>query len=121
MSRHNELGKLGEEKAAIYLTEKGYQILCKNYRSGRAEVDIIASFKNIIVFVEVKTRSSYAFGYPEESVSNAKQELLTKAASNYMFENGIEKEVRFDIIAIFKSKDEKWFFKQFEDAFFMHG
>ena len=65
MGRHNELGKEGEEKAVAFLQEKGYVILEKNYRSGRAEVDIIAGFKDIIVFVEVKTRSSYVFGYPE--------------------------------------------------------
>ena len=72
MGRHNELGKEGEEKAVAFLQEKGYVILEKNYRSGRAEVDIIAGFKDIIVFVEVKTRSSYVFGYPEESVTSTK-------------------------------------------------
>lgn len=121
MSRHNELGKEGEERASQFLMEKGYVILEKNYRSGRAEVDIVASYRDIIVFVEVKTRSSYVFGYPEESVSTAKQKLMVRAAGNYMFENNIEKEVRFDIIAIFRSKEEKWFFRHFEDAFFLYG
>ncbi|MBK7035173.1 MAG: YraN family protein [Bacteroidetes bacterium] len=121
MGRHNELGKEGEEKAVAFLQEKGYVILEKNYRSGRAEVDIIAGFKDIIVFVEVKTRSSYVFGYPEESVTSAKQKLMVRAAGNYLYEKNLEKEVRFDIIAIFRSKDEKWFFKHFEDAFFLYG
>ena len=120
MALHNELGASGEQKATEFLSQKGYEILCRNYRYGRAEIDIIARTGNIIVFTEVKTRTNYAFGYPEESVSLAKRKLLVKAASNYLYENKLEFECRFDVIAIFKSKDNRWHFKHFEDAFFLY-
>ncbi len=120
MSRHNDLGKMGEEKAVQYLISKGYTILERNYRFGRSEVDIIASFKGIIVFAEVKTRTNYAFGYPEDSVSRSKQKLLIKAAGNYVCDKEIGKEVRFDIVSVFKSSDEQWTLKHFEDAFFIY-
>ncbi|MFN0275766.1 MAG: YraN family protein [Chitinophagales bacterium] len=118
MSRHLELGKKGEEKASEFLRKKGYEILVTNWRSGRAEVDIIAKHKNVVVFIEVKTRTSYAFGYPEESVSSQKQKLMAKAAGDYLYENKLENEIRYDIIAVYSSKDGKWFIKHFEDAFF---
>jgi putative endonuclease len=118
MSRHLQLGKRGEDKAVEFLLQKGYEILSTNWRSGRAEVDIIAKHKNCIVFVEVKTRTNYAFGYPEQSVSAQKQKLMAKAAGNYLYENNLENEIRYDIIAIYNSKDGKWIIKHFEDAFF---
>jgi len=121
MSLRIQLGKEGEDKAVEYLTQKGFEILARNYRVGRAEVDIIARFEKYIVFVEVKTRTNYAFGYPEESVSSSKQKLMVMAASNYMYENKLEHECRFDVVAIFKSKDDHWHFRHFEDAFFLYG
>ncbi|MFI5170903.1 MAG: YraN family protein [Chitinophagales bacterium] len=120
MSRHNDLGKTGEEKAAEYLAAKGYGILERNYRSGRAEIDIVAAFGNIIVFTEVKTRTNYKFGLPEESVSRSKQKLVIRAAGNYMCDNNIEKEVRFDIISVFRSNNNTWEISHFEDAFFIY-
>ena len=120
MGRHNELGKAGEDKATQYLVEKGYIILERNYRFGRSEVDIVAVSGKIIVFVEVKTRTNYAFGLPEESVSRAKQKLLIRAAGNYVCDKDFGSEVRFDIISIFKSKDDQWSIKHFEDAFFLY-
>lgn len=120
MSRHNELGRLGEDKAVLYLEEKGYKILQRNYRFGRAEVDIIAKLGDTIVFLEVKTRSSYVFGFPEESVGATKRKMMAKAATAYFHETESNSALRFDIIAVFKSQDDKWFFKHFEDAFFFY-
>lgn len=120
MGRHNDLGKTGEDRAIEYLMAKGYEILERNYRYGRAEVDIVASFENFIVFIEVKTRTNYAFGYPEDSVSRSKQKLLIRAAGNYMCDKHEGKEPRFDIIALFKSNDDAWSVKHFEDAFFLY-
>ena len=118
MGRHNELGLLGEEKAVAYLQEKGYTILERNYRFGRAEVDIIAGNAAHILFVEVKTRSSLKFGYPEDALNSRKQQLISKAASEYMYQHKLEIEIRFDVISILKLYDGSWQIEHLEDAFF---
>ena len=64
MAEHNELGKIGEELAVDFLTEKGYEILETNWTFQKAEVDIIAQKGNVLAIVEVKTRSSSDFGSP---------------------------------------------------------
>ena len=66
-----------------YLNKKGFIIKVCNWRYKRAEVDIIAEYQNLIVFIEVKTRSSELFGYPEDAVNRRKQELFAKAAAAY--------------------------------------
>ena len=102
MAEHNELGKVGEEMATKYLVNIGYQILEKNFRFKRDEVDIIATKDGIIVFVEVKTRTSNFLGEPEESVSMAKQKRIIKVANHYLIENDLDNEGRFDIFGRFK-------------------
>jgi putative endonuclease len=100
MGKHNETGRLGEQLAVQYLRDKGYTILETNWRSGKAEVDIIAKIKEILVFVEVKTRSSVQFGFPEEYVCAKKEKLLFRAAGNYMELVHHEWEIRFDIVSV---------------------
>jgi putative endonuclease len=100
MARHNELGQIGEKLAVKELANKGYQVLDTNYRFGRDEVDIIARTKDLIVFVEVKTRENNYMGEPEESVSVAKQKRIIKVANHYMIDNDLEMEGRFDIFGI---------------------
>ena len=75
MSAHNELGAKGERKAVLFLQKKNYEILATNWRYKRCEVDIIAKWKSIIVFAEVKTRSSDFFGHPEEAVDSHKRQM----------------------------------------------
>lgn len=118
MGRHNELGRLGEDKAAAYLEQKGYHLLERNYRFGRAEVDIIAQLGQTVVFFEVKTRSNYIFGFPEESVNNTKRKMMAMAAAEYLKLHDSDRLLRFDVITIFRSKNNEWSFKHFEDAFF---
>lgn len=118
MSTHHELGKLGETIATDYLMQKGFQILEKNWRSGRAEIDIITLFKNMIVFVEVKTRSYTQFGFPEQSVNSSKQKLMVKAAGDYLYQKNIDLELRFDILSLIKNADNTFEITHFEDAFF---
>lgn len=120
MSRHNALGKEGEDRAAAFLTAAGFTILERNYRSGRAEVDIIARKEQLVIFVEVKTRSNYKFGFPEESVSAGKQKRMAMAASQYLFDNGIDAEIRFDVLALLKSPKGDFEITYFEDAFFIY-
>ena len=100
MAHHNETGKRGERLAAAYLEEKGYEILERNFRYGRAELDLIAKMDNLLVFVEVKMRTDTAFGEPEQAVSEKKRTLLRKAAEHYIFETDWQHDIRFDIIAI---------------------
>jgi len=118
MAHHNELGKIGEQLAADYLSRNGYKILARNYYYDKAEIDIIAQKDSkTLVIVEVKTRNSDFFGDPQEFVKPSKIKLLVKAANEYVISNDLEVEVRFDIIAIIKNKSiEK--IEHFEDAFY---
>lgn len=119
MAKHNELGFFGEKIAQNRLITDGYAILATNYTYGKAEIDIIAKIGSDLVFVEVKTRSSSHFAFPEAAVSAKKQRLITEAATNYMYENQYEDEFRFDIIAIITNKkNEITDYQHFIDAFF---
>ncbi|MGV3503827.1 MAG: YraN family protein [Adhaeribacter sp.] len=100
MARHNETGKKGEETAASYLLAQGYTILARNYRYRKAEIDLIARKDNLLVFVEVKTRSRQDYGYPEEAVSARKIQLFLRTAEEYIYRTRWSSDLRFDIIAI---------------------
>ena len=105
MAQHNDLGKKGEGLAIDYLQDNDYVIIEKNYRFKKAEVDIIAQKENVLVAVEVKTRSSTYFGNPQDFVNPKKIKLLVMAIDNYVIEKDLDLEVRFDIIAVLKNKD----------------
>ncbi|MEW6740542.1 MAG: YraN family protein [Nitrospirota bacterium] len=94
------LGVSGEDIAVEYLKKNGYAILKRNYKTPLGEADIIARDKDMIIFVEVKARSSDAFGQPFEAVNHRKQEKLKKIALYYLKHNKIELPVRFDIVSI---------------------
>lgn len=93
-------GNKGEDTACKYLKSKGYEIICRNYRSAFGEIDIICSYKNITIFVEVKNRSSETFGKGYEAVNIKKQSKIIKTAQVYTTENNIDNICRFDIISI---------------------
>lgn len=99
MEKHDK-GKAGELMAAEFLSENGYRILQKNWRVQHLEIDIIVENDDYVVIVEVKTRNSRDFGDPYEFVSRKKQSLLVKAAQFYAEKFKIEKEIRFDVVAI---------------------
>lgn len=118
MATHNELGKIGEEIAAQYLLANGYEILCRNFYFGKAEIDIIAQKDDAtIVMVEVKTRNSDFFGDPQSFVTPKKIKLMVKAANEYIVSNDLDVEVRFDIIAILKNKKQERL-EHFKNAFY---
>lgn len=117
MAEHNELGKIGEELAVDFLTEKGYEILETNWTFQKAEVDIIAQKGNVLAIVEVKTRSSSDFGSPQDFVKPKKIQLIVKAINEYVIANDLDVEVRFDIIAIL-AKNNKFELEHLEEAFF---
>lgn len=79
----NPTARLGEEKATTYLSSKGYKILERNYSKRYGEIDIIAVKNNVLVFVEVKTRSSNLFGTPFEAITPRKLQTVQKTAEYY--------------------------------------
>ena len=101
MAAHNELGKWGEDLAVAYLQGKDYTIIERDWKSGRRDIDIIAGDENgTIVFVEVKTRRSHAFGEPEDAIDYRKMQSLQQAINHYIKLHRLNSEVRFDIISI---------------------
>jgi putative endonuclease len=113
MSKNIVLGKKGEDLAAGYMEGKGYEVLRRNFRSGRAEIDLILKKENLLVFAEVKLRSKSKFGMPEEAVNSRKAELIIDAAENFIFETDWKGGIRFDIISIKGGKE----ILHLEDAF----
>jgi putative endonuclease len=99
--RRRDIGAWGEGIAADFLIDKGYEILQRNARTSEGELDIVARQGECIVFVEVKTRTSRAFGNPEESLTAAKQRRLRKAAWAFLQEEDMmEASWRIDVVAI---------------------
>ncbi len=120
MATHNKLGKKGEESARLYLVAKGLSIIELNWRHGKSEIDIIAESEKFLVIIEVKTRSTDYFGFPEESISNSQKNRLIEAAEAYQEQYSIEKPLRFDVVSIIKNEDTERIL-HFEDAFYPFG
>ncbi|MBP0905611.1 YraN family protein [Mariniflexile gromovii] len=117
MAQHNELGKKGELLAVDFLLENGYDIIERNYRFDKAEVDIIAKKDTILAIIEVKTRSTIDFGNPQDFVKPKQIQRLVKAVDEYVTVNGLNVEVRFDIIAIVK-QGKTFQIEHLENAFY---
>jgi putative endonuclease len=107
----------GEKIATEYLQKIGYNILTINFVFDRTEIDIIAEKEGLIVFVEVKSRSTNFYGFPEEAVNEAKQENIQKVAEYYLEENKLENEIRFDVISLTWNKEKNYSIYHIEDAF----
>lgn len=117
MAQHNELGRNGETIAADFLQKNGYEILETNWVFQKAEIDIIAQKDSVLAIVEVKTRTSADFGLPQDFVKGKKIQNLVKAVDQYMIENDLDLEVRFDIIGIVLNNHETTI-EHLEDAFY---
>ncbi len=100
MAEFHEKGKVGEDIACEHLAEHGYTIREKNWTFGPVEVDIIAEGDGELIIAEVKTRASSFYGEPQVFVDRKKQQHLIRAANNYVRYHGIDKEVRFDVLAV---------------------
>jgi putative endonuclease len=117
-----ELGKWGEELAANFLIQQGFSILAQNVYTPYGELDLVAqdpgdTLENTIVFVEVKTRRSRRFGYPEEAVTSSKQDHLISAALHYLQDHPeLEDDWRFDVIAIECYQNQEPLIHHFENA-----
>lgn len=118
MGQHNDLGKKGEEIALKFIEKKGCRVLEVNWRYRKSEIDIIAMDGEVLIFIEVKSRSSDYFGRPETFVDQRKQELIVDGAQAYMEEVGHEWEVRFDIISILFHNEVYQSVEHLKDAFF---
>lgn len=95
------LGRAGEQMAADLLTGKGYQIVTRNWRSGRSgEIDLVAQDGPSLVIVEVRTRRGLTYGSAEESVTPAKQARLAALAEAYCDIAGWQGPVRIDVVAV---------------------
>lgn len=116
MAAHNDLGTKGESEAKTFLINHDYRILETNWHCGNYEVDIIAQKDDVLVFCEVKSRTSAHFGEPESFVTKQKQNNLIKAASIYAERKQWQGEIRFDIISVLFSKDQSQI-NHIEDAF----
>ena len=104
MKRHR-IGAWGEDIASQYLEAKGYQILARNWRTQEGEVDLVAQDGETVVFVEVKTRTSKDFGWPEESVTVTKQRRLQRSAMAYLSDQDLMDILwRIDVIAIDRNR-----------------
>ena len=99
MARHNDLGKRGEEKVAAYLLGRGFSILERNWRSGRRELDFVCMDGDVVVVVEVKTRTE-AEERPAELLDRRKRANLLAAGAAYLARRGLDRELRFDLVVV---------------------
>ena len=107
-------GKYGEDLAVSYLTKKGYEIIERNFRFSRGEVDLIGIWRNeLLVFFEVKYRKNDAYGEPEVFVSRNQEKRIIAAAEHYIEAINWHKDIRFDIVSIMGKE-----IYQIEDAFY---
>jgi len=113
-------GKTGEALALKHLEEKGLVLVARNYRFDRAETDLIFKDDNkkLLLFVEVKTRTSNKFAEPEDSINTLKQRQMLKSAEGFLYENGQyeDYEKRFDVISVLLD-NETCTIKHLEDIF----
>ncbi|MEO1052981.1 MAG: YraN family protein [Bacteroidota bacterium] len=116
MKDNKTIGDRGEELAANYLKDKGYEILVRNYRYKRSEIDIICKHNSLLVFIEVKTRKNNTYGEPEASVDQKKAAKVIEGAEQYIEEIDWHGDIRFDIISILLKKPPE--IEHFEDAFY---
>ena len=100
MNKRYGMGKRGEDMAVAYFKRNRFRILERNFRIGRAEIDLIACKDELMVFAEVKTRSSLNFGFPETMISEGQIERIMHAAEVYLFRENWTGQVRFDLVAV---------------------
>jgi len=121
LNHRQSTGRKGEEAALKYLMQEGYLLRARNYRCRWGEIDIIAQKGEDLVFVEVRSRNSLAFGMPQESITLQKQRRMQRIARYYLARElgGCWKgTVRFDVIAIvFDERGEPGFFEHLCAAF----
>lgn len=117
----NGSGKAGEDLAARYLMQKGYDIVERNYHTRFGEIDIIARDARYLAFVEVKTRARGGLTDPLESITPAKRGKIIRSALLYLQSHMTGLQPRFDVIGVIIGAGEKPAIKHLENAFFGKG
>jgi putative endonuclease len=102
------LGRWGEARAERFLRERGWTVLARNYRFGRREVDLVVRRRNLVAFVEVKTRAGSGFGAPQEAITALKRREIEAVATHFLARHAMEGvSVRFDAVAIVVRPDRR--------------
>ena len=106
--KRRDVGILGEKLAQDFLKKRGYRVVETNYRCPEGEIDIIATQKDTLVFIEVRTKKSLEFGTPEESITPAKMEKLRAVSARYrQTHDNLPESWRIDMVAIELDKSNK--------------
>lgn len=116
MSKSFDFGREAESFAITYFKKLGFQLLAKNYYFQKAEIDLILKKNQTVIVVEIKARRFNPLIKPELAVTLSKRKLLVKAINQFIIENNIDADVRFDILALEK-KDSTWIINHIVDAF----
>jgi putative endonuclease len=99
-------GKSGEDAAVSFLERNGYTIIQRNFRTSLGEIDIVAQEKDVLCFIEVKTRSDDSFGAPQEALTKTKQRQIAKAALTYLKAKRLfDRRARFDVVWVRMSRE----------------
>jgi putative endonuclease len=115
---HSDLGRRGEEAAALYLASLGFRILERRFRTAAGEIDIVAREGDTLAFVEVKARSSVSYGRPAEAVGGRKRARLLRAAALYLLgHGGPDQSCRFDVVEILEPASGGLRVRLIRDAF----
>jgi putative endonuclease len=117
MAAHNEFGKAGEQMAVEWLVQHGFQLISRNWKFGRYEVDIIASREGVLHFIEVKSRHDDVFGKPEDWVNRKKGRHLLTAGVAFQDKYPDWMLVQYDILSILITPDGKPDFFFIEDVY----
>jgi putative endonuclease len=118
LNSRQRLGKIGEQAVAKFLKKYGYKILAQNYRCKLGEIDIIAKDGQVLVFIEVKTRSGTSYGSPAAAVTIRKQRQISKAAQCYLAEHSLfESPARFDVVSVLCDHNNNHHFDHINNAF----
>lgn len=120
MARNNEIGRWGEDCAAKYMEEKGWYVRHRNWQKYHHEIDLVCIDEDstILLFIEVKTRSSEKWGKPDESIDLEKKSYLIRAARSYIFDFHLQHlEVRYDTISVIGTPETEYKIIHKEGAF----
>jgi putative endonuclease len=113
-----DIGRRGEDAAAAYLERVGMQVIDRNWRTDRGEIDIVALDGETLVLCEVKTRTTAARGTPEEAVSPSKQRRIVRLAQTYTAAAGLtDCPVRFDVVTIRVLSEDRALLRHHRAAF----
>ncbi|MDD3143762.1 MAG: YraN family protein [Candidatus Cloacimonetes bacterium] len=116
----NEIFHVGEDLAAKFLAKKGYSILRRNFRAATGEIDIIATHEDVLVFVEVKTRSKHSIRQALMSISRTKRKRISITAQRYIIQHPecVKSRIRFDVIIVLYFRNTNSYqIEHLEDAF----